>query len=262
VIGFAGDRPAWQHWMLARAVAYPAEPHAWADMAARLLHDGPDDFDPAPFAPGEWPAPPFAPFARPGERYAVLHVGASTPLKQWPAARWREVADRIAADGARVVWSGGADERAVLDRVGVRDGEIDLLGRLDLAQLWQLLAGAVVLVCPDTGIAHLARIAGVPTVALFGPGSQVIHGPGRFWSHAPFTALTAADFPCRDQRTLYRREIAWVRRCGRRYDAAAAPAGQSDPAACGRALCMEAITLADVTAALSARTSDAGHFAP
>jgi len=246
VVGFADDRPAWKNWMLDRAVPYPGEPAAWADMAARCLHDGVDDGPVARFVAGEWPAPSHGAFARPQTPYAVLHVGASTPLKAWPAPRWRALADRLAADGLTIAWSGGAAERAAFDDVGPREGELDFVGRLDLAQLWHLLAGARVLVCPDTGIAHLARIAGVETLALFGPGSTVIHGPGDFWADAPFGTITVDGFPCRDQRTLYRREIAWVRRCGRRHDPSVEPAGRSDPAACSRPLCMEGIELATV----------------
>ena len=88
-------------------------------------------------------------------------------------------------------------------------------GSLDLAQLWRLLAHARLLVAPDTGVAHLARVVGVPTVALFGPGSAVITGAGEFWRNAPYRAVTVDPFPCRDQSILFRREIEWVRRCAR-----------------------------------------------
>ncbi len=180
----------------------------------------------------------------------MLHVGASTPLKAWPAAAWRALADRLHDGGLAIVWSGGAGERGLLDAVGPRDDEQDLVGRLDLAQLWHLLACAERLVCPDTGIAHLARIVGVPTIALFGPGSAIVHGAGRFWAQTPFKAVTVEDFACRDQSTLYRRDVPWVRRCGRRFDPSALPAGRSDPSACGIALCMQAITLPMAIAAI------------
>ncbi len=253
VVGFAADRPAWKNVMLDRAVPYPDVPGAWADIAARLLHDDREAVDPPPFEHGEWPAPEAVAFAAPASRYVVLHVGASTPLKRWPAPRWRAVADRLAADGFAIVWSGGDAERAALDEVGRRDGESDLVGRLDLAQLWHLLAGADLLVCPDTGIAHLARIAGARTIALFGPGSRVVHGPGLFWAAAPFDAITIEDFPCRDQRTLYRRDVAWVRRCGRRYEAAALPSGRGAPGVCGDPLCMKGLEAQVVMTAAAAR---------
>ncbi len=251
VIGFAHDRPAWKNWMLDRAVPYPPRAGAWADLVARHLRDDDALDDPPPFVVGEWPAPACEDFVAPSQPYAVLHVGASTPLKQWPGERWRAVADRLASDGLGIVWSGGAGERAVVDAIDGRVGELDLVGRLDLPQLWRLLAGARLLMCPDTGVAHLARVVGVPTIALFGPGSSVVHGAGRFWGDARLSTVTVDGFACRDQRTLYRRDVAWVRRCGRRFDASAAPGGRIDPGACSRALCMEAIDRCAVEAAMS-----------
>lgn len=253
VVAFAHDRPVWKNWMVDDAVPYPDRPAAWCDIVPRAFAN----LDPAPFARDDWPMPASSPFAPPPGRYVVLHVGASTPLKLWPADRWRAVADHLKARGLTVAWSGGANERGVVEAVGVAADEVDLVGALDLPQLWRLLAEASLLVCPDTGVMHLARLVGVPTVALFGPGSSLVHGSGAFWAAEPFEAITAVDFPCRNQRTLYRREIAWVRRCGRRFDPMAEPAGRGDPSACGRALCMEAIGTGAVIAAtdraLSAR---------
>ena len=110
---------------------------------------------------------------------------------------------------------------------------------MSLAQLWRLLANASLLVAPDTGVAHLARIVGVPTVALFGPGSATISGAGTFWRDAPYRAVTVADFPCRDQRELFKRELAWVRHCGRSL------------AECPHPRCMDAIEIDAVTAAIA-----------
>ena len=97
-------------------------------------------------------------------------------------------------------------------------------GKLDLPQLWRLLESASVLVVPDTGIAHLAKLTGTPTVCLFGPGSDVLFGAGKFWRNNKFVPVIEADFPCRDQRTVFKRELEWVRRCQRGQDACPAPA--------------------------------------
>ncbi len=234
VIGFANDKPAWKNWMLDTAIPYPDAPAAWADIAADLIPGQ----APQPFRPGEWPAPDARAFELPERPYIVLHVGASTPLKLWPADRWRALADQLSKDGFAIVWSGGADEKGVVAAIGILDGEIDLAGRLDLPQLWQLLASAALLICPDTGVAHFARIVGVPTIALFGPGSAIVHGAGAFWADAPYEALTIPEFPCRNQRVLYRREIDWVRRCGRGYEIGAEPGGRT----CGDARCIKAIS--------------------
>jgi ADP-heptose:LPS heptosyltransferase len=168
----------------------------------------------------------------------VLHVGASSPLKQWSAARWRDIAEWLAARGIAPVWSAGAHERPIVDAIDPSHRHPSFAGALDLAQLWHLLAAADVLVAPDTGVAHLGRIVGVPTVTLFGPGSAVLCGAGDFWRDAAYRAVTIEPFGCRDQRVLFKRDIEWVRRCGRSV------------AECPQHLCMPAITVDAVQQAI------------
>ena len=234
IVAFAGDRPATKSWQVDRQIPYPDEPAAWGDMVARLA-DGPT---PPRYDSSEWPAPPAAPFDLPPVPYAVLHVGASSPLKCWAAERWMDLADRLAARGIAPVWSAGPGEAKLVDAIDGSARHRSYPGTLDLPQLWRLLAHARLLVAPDTGVAHLGRIVGVPTVALFGPGSAVICGAGDFWCDAPYRAVTVDPLPCRDQRILFKREIAWVRRCGRSV------------AQCPRHLCMPMIGVADVLRAI------------
>ena len=211
VVAFAGDSPAYKDWPVDELHAYPDVPMAWGDLVAGLV-DGPA---PRPFRTSDWPAPDAAPFPRPNAPYCVLHIGASTPLKRWPAERWRILAERLRAKGYTVALTAGPEEAQLLDSVDPAHECPRFGGTLTLAQMWHLLAGAALLVCPDTGIAHLARLIGVPTVALFGPGSALLSGAGDFWRDAPFTALTIPDFPCRDQRITMKREVEWLRRCER-----------------------------------------------
>jgi len=92
IVAFAGDRPAYKNWPVDEPRAYPAQPAAWGDMVAGLI----DGEAPPPFDPADWTAPAAASFDPPRSRdYAVLHVGASTPLKRWPADRWRAVAELL-----------------------------------------------------------------------------------------------------------------------------------------------------------------------
>ena len=236
IVAFAGDRPAVKSWQVDRLVPYPDRPAAWGDLVAGLI-DGPA---PSPYRTSEWPAPPCAGFARPVGRYAVLHVGASSPLKQWRAERWREVARALAARGIAPVWSSGAGETALVAAVDPEREFRSLAGALDLAQLWHLLGDARLLVAPDTGVAHLGRIVGTPTVTLFGPGSALLCGAGEFWRDAPYRAVTVEPFDCRDQHVLFKRDIAWVRRCGRSV------------AECPEHRCMPAIGVAAVQSAIEA----------
>ena len=211
IVAFAGDSPRYKDWPVDELRPYPATAMAWGDLVAGLV-DGPP---PAPYRVADWPAPAASAVAAPGKSYCVLHAGASTPLKQWPAARWRALGERLAAHGYAVVLSAGPGEAALLDAIDPEQAWPRHPGTLSLAALWRVLAGAALVVCPDTGIAHLARLVGVPTVALFGPGSALLSGAGTFWRASPFTALTIPDFPCRDQRITMKREVAWIRRCER-----------------------------------------------
>jgi ADP-heptose:LPS heptosyltransferase len=240
IVAFAGDRPGWKSWPVDNQVPYPGKPATWGDMVATLAAGA----EPVPYRAGDWPTPSSKPFKKPGGRYAVLHVGASTPLKLWLAERWLALAASLAARGIEPIWSAGPDEAGIVAACDPTGRFRSTAGELDLAQLWQLLAGAAALVAPDTGIAHLGRLTLTPTVTLFGPGSAVICGAGRFWRDAPYRAVTVEAWECRDQRVLFKREIDWVRRCGRSTAECAAPR------------CMHAIALDPVLAALT----DLGTF--
>lgn len=239
VLGFAEDVPRWKNWFVDEARAFPERPAAFGDFCADLLA-GPA---PQAYRPQTWPWLAYAPFARPKVAYAVLHLGASTPLKFWPAERWQALAAWLAAQGIQPVWSAGAKELALLQAVDPQSMYPSFGGLLDLPQLAQLLAGARLMVCPDTGVTHLARIVGVPTVALFGPGSSLVSGAGNYWCESPFHALTI-PIACRNQTNTFRRHRAWIQRCSRSQGTGA---GQ-----CARPLCMEGITLEAVQTACSA----------
>lgn len=253
VIGQGDDRPAWKNWMLDQAHPLPLRPAAMAEMFAGLV---PGEAPP-PFAVGDWPQPAAPDFALPEAPYVVLHVGASTPLKGWLPERWRQLAGELAASGLAPVWSAGPGEAALIEAIDPEGKYPGFSGNLSLPGLWRLFAGARLLISPDTGVAHLGKLVGVPTVTLFGPGSADLCGAGEFWRKAPYVAVTAADFPCRNENVLFRRRIDWVRRCGRNGEqCAAASAGLSH--APGFSACMSAIGLDDLLRQVQRILVDAG----
>jgi ADP-heptose:LPS heptosyltransferase len=120
-----------------------------------------------------------------GGGYVVVHPGASVPARSWAPERHAALVGALVAAGRRVVVTGGADERALTATVAggrrpegsgeLRAGApgnravVDLGGRVDLAGLARVLAGAAVVVVGNTGPAHLAAAVGVPVVSLFSP---------------------------------------------------------------------------------------------
>jgi ADP-heptose:LPS heptosyltransferase len=235
IIAHAGDRPWTKSVFIDEFRPYASSPETWGEMVADLADGEPS----APYARGNWALPNAAPFEVPAGRYAVLHVGASTPLKYWLPQRWNALAQALHAQGFGIVWSAGRGEQALVEACDPQRRFRSCAGALDLVQLWHLLDGAALLVVPDTGVAHLGRVAWTPTVSLFGPGSAQLCARGRFWRNTPWVAVSIADFPCRDQRILFRREVPWVRRCGRSI------------AECAEPLCMHAIGVDAVLEAIS-----------
>jgi ADP-heptose:LPS heptosyltransferase len=225
IVAFSGDRPGYKSWPADELRAYRGTPAAWGDMVAGLAEGAP----PAAYRPRDWPAPACAPFDAPAGRYAVLHVEASTPLKHWDEAKWFSLAEFLFENKIQPIWSAGPAGGALLQRIDPA-GRFPSLGhQLDLAQLWHLVAGAALLVCPDTSVMHIGRLTGTPTVALFGPSPAQLFGAGEFWRQVPYRAVTIENFPCRDQHRLFKRDIAWIQRC------------QRTPAECPAPRCMQAI---------------------
>lgn len=109
-------------------------------------------------------------------RFAVLHPGAASGSRRWPAQRFAEVGAALAADGWQVVVTGGAGERE-LTGVVTPAGGTDLAGELDLDTLASVVAHAGLVVCGDTGVAHLATAYRTPSVLLFGPTPPGWWGP-------------------------------------------------------------------------------------
>lgn len=110
----------------------------------------------------------------------VIHPGAASAGRRWPAERWRCVAAAERASGARVVVTGSDRERPlarwIADGAHLMDSDV-LAGRTDLRSLTGLVAGAGVVVSGDTGVSHLATAVGTPSVTLFGPTPPAAWGP-------------------------------------------------------------------------------------
>jgi hypothetical protein len=112
--------------------------------------------------------------------YVVVHAGAASGSRRWPAGRWAAVIQALAADGWRVVLTGAATERGLCEQVRTLSGVgacCDTAGRLSLPALADVVGGAALVLCGDTGVAHLATALAVPSVLLFGPVSPAAWGP-------------------------------------------------------------------------------------
>jgi ADP-heptose:LPS heptosyltransferase len=104
----------------------------------------------------------------------------------------------------------------------------DLTGQTSLEDLLALMSTAQLLLCNDSGPAHFASVARLPSVVLFGPETPALYAPlgGRARClHSGFVCS-----PC-------------------------VSAHNDKSSACPRSLCLEHITVAEVLAAMHAATS-------
>jgi HAD superfamily hydrolase (TIGR01662 family) len=132
---------------------------------------------------------------RGGEAYVVVHPGASVPARACPPELMRRIVAALAAVGHRVLVTGGPGEGWLANYVA---GDVaEDVGRISLAELARLLAGAACLVAGNTGPAHLAAAVGTPVVSLFAPTVPYGQwGPYR----VPAVHLGHAGADCRDTR--------------------------------------------------------------
>ncbi|HEX8093852.1 glycosyltransferase family 9 protein, partial [Jatrophihabitans sp.] len=110
------------------------------------------------------------------EGLTVLHPGAAAPARRWPARRFAAVAAVLRNQGHQVVVTGGPAETALARAVADDAGVPALLG-LGLPELVSLIGRARLVVCGDTGVAHVASNYRTPSVLLFGPVSPASWGP-------------------------------------------------------------------------------------
>lgn len=154
--------------------------------------------------------------------------------RNWRADWYAEVADYAAQrHGAQVLLTGGntAIEQSYGREIGAaaRCQPKNLIGTTSLKQLLAILERASVVLCPDSGPAHMATAVGTPVVGLYATSNR--HRTGPYFSQH----LVVDKYP-----------EAVAREFGRPIEALRWGQRVRDPAA------MSLITVADVTAKLDA----------
>ncbi len=97
--------------------------------------------------------------------------------KHYPELYWRQLAQKLTADGYRIRLPWGAEherERAIRIAAGI-DG-VEVLPRLSLHAVAGVLAQASAVVAVDTGLGHLTAALNIPAVSLYGPTSPALIG--------------------------------------------------------------------------------------
>jgi ADP-heptose:LPS heptosyltransferase len=104
----------------------------------------------------------------------ALQPGASTTNRQWPVARFGELALAMNKRGWSVIVLGSETEKTLTEAVVSHSGgtALSLAGQTSVGSLAAVLARATWLVSNDTGTIHIAAAVGTPCVGIYlGPAS-------------------------------------------------------------------------------------------
>jgi ADP-heptose:LPS heptosyltransferase len=112
-----------------------------------------------------------------GSRHLVMFPGAGWAQKQWPLERFCNVANEKTASGWQVTLLFADNETALRESASRAVTSHVQLKTTDGTALLETLKTASLVIANDSGPAHLAAAAGVPTIVLFGPTNPVVCGP-------------------------------------------------------------------------------------
>ena len=152
-----------------------------------------------------------------GKGPPVIAIG---PTANWRAKTWRpgnfaDLVERLTGPagiipGGRVAIFGREDERpgtlSLIEAIP-ENRRIDLVGQLDLLEVFSCLRCCDLYIGNDSGLMHLAAVSEIPTLGLFGPSPKELYAPwGDFCdvvsTSIPYEEIFSENFDHRDSDTL------------------------------------------------------------
>ena len=134
---------------------------------------------------------PELPFSLPDKFMMFVH-NASWETKLWPVSHWKALVDIATAQGVSVLLPCGNDaEYARAQEIATASPLAHALPKLSLDAMAAIMSRATAAVCSDTGLAHLAAVANIPAITLYGPTDIALIG-----THGEGQQQLESDFDC------------------------------------------------------------------
>ncbi len=133
----------------------------------------------------------------PEQPLVVLNPAGYFPTRNWPLENYVEIArlwQTHQAPNTRFLLLGvnSLDARASYLQERIGDAVINLVGRTSPAEAFAILKKTTLVITEDSGLMHMAWVAGAPTLALFGASRSDWSAPIGAYSFC----LNSADLPC------------------------------------------------------------------
>jgi ADP-heptose:LPS heptosyltransferase len=102
------------------------------------------------------------------KRYACIHPGSRSVLRQWPAEHFAQLADYCYENGLETVITGTKDELHLAEKVAanMKNSPIIVAGKTSLGSVAALVKNAALLISNCTGVSHIAAALKVPSVII------------------------------------------------------------------------------------------------
>ena len=131
-------------------------------------------------------------------RFIIFHTVRGMRLDgvRWPVESFAKIGDALGrAFDARIVLTGTAEERAVIDEIASRMStpHANIAGSTSLRELAAVLKRSALVVALDSGPMHIAAAVGAPTVGIFALKTDL---PRRWQPLGPRVALVEPSYPC------------------------------------------------------------------
>lgn len=105
-----------------------------------------------------------------------LH-GTTWPAKHLPPLQWRQLRDKAIQAGYRVLLPWGNDTELVRAKwIAQNHPNVEVLPKLSLGELKEVLSDCSAAIAVDTGLGHLAAALGVPAVSIYGATDAQLTG--------------------------------------------------------------------------------------
>lgn len=100
----------------------------------------------------------------------AIFPGSVWETKQWSVLGFRELAKQLLVRGQQIIWMGGPDEKSICQSLVEAVPETrTLAGTTSVLETLSILARCDGVISNDSGGQHLAAVAGVPVLSIFGP---------------------------------------------------------------------------------------------
>jgi len=116
-----------------------------------------------------WQSTPLGRLEIPSEPYICLAPGSVWNTKRWTPRGFEAVAVHYKKLGFQIFFLGSPAEAELCESLAKSSGGQSLAGKLGLWQVPQFLSQGTLMISNDSGAQHMASLAGIATVSVFGP---------------------------------------------------------------------------------------------